>query len=133
MTADPYPYVQPVALQDAAALKLLFNQPGLITAANAYPLDPGSTPPNGFYGLPGGAYPVVSGPLMAVVPDAESSNVLINPIDGSVIQTDVFDNPRTQLGYRDVGAVQQRVPVPGPLPLFGLAAALGWSRRLRRR
>lgn len=70
---------------------------------------------------------------MAVVPDADSSNVLINPIDGSVIQTDVFDNPRTQLGYRDVGGVQQRVPVPGPLPLFGLAAALGWSRRLRRR
>jgi hypothetical protein len=25
------------------------------------------------------------------------------------------------------------VPVPGPLPLFGAAAAFGWSRKLRRR
>lgn len=24
------------------------------------------------------------------------------------------------------------IPVPGPLPLFGAAAAFGWSRRLRR-
>jgi hypothetical protein len=73
-----------------------------------------------------------------VIPDADSINQLINPIDGSVIRTDVFGNPRTADGSRDVGAVQvsRSTPpaaAPGPLPLLGLGAALGWSRRLRRR
>jgi hypothetical protein len=32
-----------------------------------------------------------------------------------------------------LGATYQAVPIPGPLPLAGAAAAFGWSRSLRRR
>jgi len=132
-TADPYSYVQPVTNQNAVDLKLLFNQPNLITEGVAYALDPSSSFLPTFYDLPAGAYPIVSGPLISVVPDADSHNKLINPIDGSVISTDVFGNPRTYNGLRDVGAVQQPASVPAPLPLLGFGAAFGWSRRLRGR
>lgn len=137
-TADQYSYVQPVTNQNAASLKLLFKQPNLLTEGVAYALDPNGLPLPTFYDLPVGAYPDNPGPLIGVIPDADSLNQLINPIDGSVISTDVFGNPRTADGTRDVGAVQvsrSRPPAaaPGPLPLLGLGAALGWSRRLRRR
>jgi hypothetical protein len=129
-TADLYSYIQPVTNQNAASLKLLFNQPNLSTEGVAYALDPSSSFLPTFYDLPAGAYPIVSGPLIGVVPDADSFNKLINPIDGSVISTDVFGNPRSYNGRRDVGAVQT---VPGPLPVLGFGAAFGWSRKLRRR
>ena len=35
--------------------------------------------------------------------------------------------------YRPVGFVAEAHPVPGPLPIFGAAAAFGFSRNLRRR
>ena len=70
---------------------------------------------------------------VAVILDADGANQLINPIDGSVITKDVYGNPRTAFGTRDIGAVQGTQQVPGPLPIFGLGAALGWSRRLRNR
>jgi len=130
-TADQFSYVQPVTNQNAASLKLLFQQPNLITEGVAYALNPTSNPPFlSYYDLPAGATPSVSGPLAGVIPDATSLNKLINPIDNSVISTDVFGNPRTTSGKRDVGAVQA---VPGPLPVLGCGAAFGWSRRLRRR
>ena len=73
--------------------------------------------------------------LCIAIADADGANQLINPIDGSVITTDVFGNPRTAFGRRDIGAVQstQEVPVPGPLPVLGAGAAFGWARRLRKR
>jgi hypothetical protein len=117
-TADPYSYVQPVTNQNANSLKILFNQPSLITALGAYTLDLSSFLPT-FNELPAGATPKASGPLIGVVPDADNLNKLINPIDGSLISN----------GKRDVGAVQ----TPGPLPVLGCGAAFGWSRRLRRR
>ncbi|MFN9643786.1 MAG: hypothetical protein ACK6BG_01385 [Cyanobacteriota bacterium] len=52
--------------------------------------------------------------LISVVPDADSLNKLINPIDGSVISADVFGNPRTYNGLRDVGAVQQPASLLSP-------------------
>ena len=122
--------------QNAANLEILFQQPSLITAGVAYTLDPNSNPPfDAYFDLPGGASPNPSGPLIGVIPDADSLNQLINPIDGSVISTDVFGNARTANGQRDVGAVQlsTSVSVPGPLPLFGIGAAFYWSRRLRLR
>lgn len=131
--ADGYSYVQPVNNQDAASLKLLFNQPSLITEGAAYLLDSSSGPFITYNNLPDGAYANMAGPLIGVIPDADTTNKLINPIDGSVITTDVFGNARTYNGYRDVGAVQQATSVPGPLPLLGLGAAFGWCRRLRRR
>ncbi len=36
-------------------------------------------------------------------------------------------------GQIDVVLGPPATPVPGPLPLFGAAAAFGWSRKLRRR
>ena len=64
--------------------------------------------------------------------DADGANQLINPINGSVITKDVYGNPRTAFGTRDIGAVQG-TQVPGPLPVLGAGAAFGWARRLRKR
>ena len=38
-----------------------------------------------------------------------------------------------QLASVTFSSLEPVLPVPGPLPLFGAAAAFGWSRRLRRR
>ena len=84
-----------------------------------------------YVALPTGAEPLKNGPLINIVPDANGANKLINPIDGSVIRTDVFGNTRTSNDLRNIGAVQNNVP--GPLPVLGAGAAFGWTRRLRRR
>ncbi|MEB3193602.1 MAG: hypothetical protein VKO19_00575 [Cyanobacteriota bacterium] len=133
LTADALSFVQPVATQDATAVKSLFGQPNLLTSGVPYALDSSYVPvfPPLYFNLPTGAIPLAPGPLLNVVADADGANKLINPIDGSVITTDVFGNPRTANGLRDVGAVQ--ASVPGPLPVLGCGAAFGWSRRLRRR
>ncbi len=51
---------------------------------------------------------------------------------GSVAGLRIFDNVLTEA---EVAALDLRTPsaVPGPLPLFGAAAAFGWSRRVRKR
>jgi hypothetical protein len=51
---------------------------------------------------------------------------------GSVAGLRIFDNVLTDA---EVAALDLRTTsaVPGPLPLFGAAAAFGWSRRLRKR
>lgn len=43
----------------------------------------------------------------------------------------VFSAPENQMAFDNVGF--NNVPVPGPLPIVGAAAALGMSRRLRQR
>jgi hypothetical protein len=131
LTADGLTFVQPVANQDSAALMSLFRQPSLLTSGMPYQLNTTFLVPH-YLRWPAGADPLVTGPLLNVVPDADGGiNQLINPIDGSAITSDVFGNPRTSNGLRDVGAVQHSVP--GPLPLLGVGSAFGWSRRLRRR
>ncbi|MEB3352964.1 MAG: hypothetical protein VKM34_01820 [Cyanobacteriota bacterium] len=136
LTADVLSYVQPVAGQDAAALKSLFNQPNLLTAGVPFAVDT-SDPYNflHYFELPDGGAPLAPGPLVDVIADADGANQLINPIDGSVITRDVFHHPRTTNGFRNIGAVQATVqtPVPGPLPVLGISAVLAWSRRLRHR
>jgi hypothetical protein len=126
--------------QDSAALKSLFGQPNLLTSGVPYALDSSFVPdgfPTVYFKLPAGASPLDPGPLLNVVADADGVNQLLNPIDYSVITEDVFGNPRTSNGRRDVGAVQISAPVrpnvPGPLPVLGCGAAFGWSLRLRRR
>lgn len=121
--------MQPTPSLDPAALQALFNQPGLLTGAIPYALTNG-----GFtYGdLPEGAYLMPGSPLRSAIADADGANQLRSPIDGSVIDTDVYGNPRTAYGFRDIGAVQSTQEVPGPLPALGLAAAFRWSRCLRR-
>ncbi len=39
----------------------------------------------------------------------------------------------TQNAVVTLSSLEPEVEVPGPLPLFGAAAAFGWSRRLRHR
>ena len=128
LLSDANSYVQPTATLSGPALQTLFNQPGLLTDGVPYVLDASGLL---YSPLPEGAVP--AGPLLAVILDADGANQLINPIDGSVITKDVYGNPRTAFGTRDIGAVQGTQQVPGPLPIFGLGAALGWSRRLRNR
>jgi hypothetical protein len=134
-SADATSWVRPTGNQDASTLRTLFNQPGLLTGLPGIPIEVASVDPLLEFLLPypQGAYPAVPGVLIGVVPDANPGGVneLINPIDGSPITRDVFGNPRTTNGLRNVGAVQAQVP--GPLPLLGLASAYGWCRRLRRR
>lgn len=134
-SADARSWVRPTSTQSADSLKTLFQQPGLLTGSPGIPVNVASSDPLVEFLLPypQGAYPAVPGVLLGVVPDAGpgGANELINPIDGRPITTDVFGNPRTTNGLRNVGAVQARVP--GPLPLLGLASAYGWCRRMRRR
>ena len=134
-SADARSWVRPTSTQSADALKTLFQQPGLLTGSPGIPVNVESSVPLVEFLLPypEGAYPAVPGVLIGVVPDAGpgGANELINPINGRPITKDVFGNPRTTNGRRNVGAVQARVP--GPLPLLGVAGAYGWCRRLRRR
>ena len=127
LVADQYSYVRPTVTLSDSALKVLFDQPGLLSDGVPYALDA-----NGllYYPLPQGAVP--QGPLLSAIPDADGVNQLINPINGAVITKDVYGNPRTAFGMRDIGAVQA-TQVPGPLPFVGLGAAFAWSRRLRNR
>ena len=128
LTADALSYVQSTTNLDAAALQALFNQPALLTGSIPYEL----TPDGLFYtNLPEGAALVEGSPLRSAIGDADGANQLFSPIDGSVIATDVYGNPRTAFGSRDIGAVQS-TQVPGPLPVLGVAAAYRWSRRLRK-
>lgn len=132
LTADANTYVQPVPNQDAAALMSLFNQPNLRTSGDPFALTP-SIPgyPPIYVALPAGVEPLRNGPLINIVVDANGANKLINPIDGSVIRTDVYGNPRTVNGLRDIGAFQTKAP--GPVPVLGAGAAFGMTRRLRKR
>lgn len=134
-SADALSWVRPTGTQGASSLQTLFNQPGLLTGQPGIPVAVASVDPLVEFLLPypEGAYPAVPGVLLGVVPDAGPGGVneLLNPMDGNPITTDVFGNPRTTNGLRNVGAVQAQVP--GPLPLLGLASAYGWCHRLRRR
>jgi hypothetical protein len=131
LTADANTYVQPVPNQDAAALMSLFGQPNLRTSGDPFALTPNIPPyPPIYVALPAGVEPLRNGPLINIVVDANGANKLINPIDGSVIRTDVYGNPRTVNGLRDIGAFQTKAP--GPVPVLGAGAAFGMTRRLRR-
>lgn len=108
-TAAPNPnWVQPVADQDADVLRTLLNQPALLTDAPGLPNVLGAA---FFYQAvtplvdDGGGTP---GLLIDTVTDADTTNVLISPVDSSTITEDIFGNPRTEAAgtVRDIGAVQ---------------------------
>ncbi|MGB5290690.1 MAG: fibronectin type III domain-containing protein, partial [Lysobacterales bacterium] len=133
-TAAPSPnWVQPVQAQDAAALRAIFDQPALLTDAPGLPnvfsdkfLYEAATPL-----LDDGAG--TPGLLIDAVTDADTTNVLVSPINASVITKDIFGNPRTEAGgtVRNIGAVQL-----GLAPTLNLTATgdelvdLNWTRPL---
>jgi hypothetical protein len=125
-------WIQPTPNQSAASLKTLLGNPNLLTAGLPLVLNDFGGGVTAYLPLPNGANPNPTGPLIDQIANADGANQLLSPIDGSVISVDVLGNPRTRQGLRNIGALQF-APVPGPLPLAGAAAALGWSRRLRRR
>ena len=108
-TADEYTWIQPTAPQDADALKIVTNQPNLLTDAPGLPIE-------GFFTLAEWATPLDPGELIDIVPDAvcddanpanDGANALRNPIDGSCITEDALGNPRVDAnGRRNSGAVQ---------------------------
>jgi hypothetical protein len=125
-------WIQVTPTQSAADLAVLLESRGLTTTGVPFLLDDFGGGLSGYRPLPAGAVPNPAGPLIDRIADADGSNQLINPIDGSVIQFDLLGMPRTRLGRRDLGAIQAQ-DVPAPLPLAGALAAFSSSRRLRRR
>jgi hypothetical protein len=123
-------WLQTTSNQSAADLQNLFGNPSLLTSGIPLTLEDIGGGVSAYYPLPSGAYPNLQGPLINQISDADGVNQLINPIDGSVITTDLLGRPRSLENMRDIGALQA---VPGPLPLAGAAAAMGWSRKLRQR
>ncbi len=120
VAADNYSYIAATVAQNAEAVKDLFGNPNILTGGLAYNLIEFEEILE-FRPLPGGAFPALDGVLVGAVPNAGSGglNELINPINGQPILFDVFGNPRTRGGTRDIGAVQA-IPEPSSLAIFGL-------------
>ena len=133
-TAAPSPnWVQPVMEQGAAALKTILDQSALLTNAPGLPNVFGSV----FYYE--AATPLADdgggtlGLLIDAVTDADTTNKLVSPIDGTTITEDIFGNPRTEAAgtVRNIGAVQL-----GLAPTLNLTATgdalvdLNWTRPL---
>ena len=110
-SADVYTWIQPTALQDADALKIVTGQSLLLT-------DPPGllTLPSFSFNQATRATPLVPGELIDIVTDAvcddnnqanDGANPLRNPIDGSCITKDALGNPRVDgNNNRNSGAVQ---------------------------
>ena len=141
LTADAYSWVRPTPAQTAILLPSLFSQPSPITGERGLPVDVISVSPliEETCPFPLASLPLANGVLIGVVPDADGANVLLNPIDGSVITLDVFGQARTTGGLRNAGAVESTVPEIDPAAfggglslLLGALACLENRRRLRR-
>jgi len=109
VTADTSTWIQPINNQNAADLRTITNQPGLLTGA------PGL--PTGSFIPANRAYPFLVTPLLGnsgtpgvlidTIPDANGANQLLSPIDNSPLTLDALGNPRVDgNGTRSIGAVQ---------------------------
>lgn len=109
LTADAYCWTRATARQSIGDLRVLFSQPAL---QGVFGLIQGQVVESPFVGslypFPEGSYPLDAGLMIDVIPDADGANQLLNPINNSVISTDVFGDPRTTGGKRNIGAVQVR-------------------------
>jgi hypothetical protein len=72
------------------------------------------------------------GPLFAYSYDASITEVMGSLQDLSATGSFIDGTPAASTTVKYAIATTT-APVPGPLPLFGAAAAFGWSRQLRRR
>lgn len=132
-TGAPNPnWVQPVAGQSAVELRAILNQPALLT-------DPPGLPSTlnlaNFWAsvTPLLGTPLNPGLLIDAVPDATTTNVLLSPINGATITTDVFGiTPRTEAnGTRNIGAVQLALSPQVSVSATGDGSIhLAWTRPL---
>ena len=136
LLADQYSFVSSTSTQDSAAIKTLFNNSNVRTEGDSF-MKYTDVVRYYFGDLPNGAYPLLNGSLIKVIPNAGlgGANKLINPIDGSEILYDLYGNARSRYGYRDIGAVQYGpTAVPEPVS-FGILTTVGViiaARRKRR-
>lgn len=132
VTADAFTWIQPINNQNAADLRTITNQPGLLTDAPGLPTGQFLTPKLAF---PFSLTPLLGssgtpGVLIDVIPDANGANQLPSPIDASPLTLDALGHPRVDgNGTRSIGAVQVTL---GPQATVGSTTASGtvvqWTR-----
>lgn len=108
-TADALTYVQPVAGQDAASLRILTGQPALLTDPPALPGEATGLTLDTLADYVEWTTPIAPGVLIDRVTDAGAGgiNQLRDPFDGTVITQDALGNDRVDAnGSRNIGAVQ---------------------------
>ena len=137
LSADAASWVRPTTMQSAADLRALFSQQLLRTGTGGLPVTTLLASPliEAALPFPAAVMPLAGGPLIGAVADADTTNLLLNPIDGSPILFDVFGNPRTSGGLRNAGAVQgvpEIDPTSAATVVALVAAAWAWSDRRRR-
>ena len=106
----------------------LFSSVGLDSVVVREATDPDTVVTKKVYqGLDG------SGPLLQTLVSINGSNVPLQPIGGTqIFVSEDFNVGANNLLDNVVNPIKQS-DVPGPLPIVGVAAALGWSRRMKRR
>ena len=99
----------------------------------------------GAFGFPNPIYSNPTGPLFAYSPGAQSTGPItlsrgiwnsINPIYSGTLYPDTWaTSPSTTQtwAYSQPAPAGPAASVPGPLPVLGVAAAFGFSRKLRKR
>jgi hypothetical protein len=130
-TADTLTHIVPVTGQDAAALRAITQQPGLLTDPPSLPdLQTGVTLTS-IAEYKEWITPVSPGELIDRVGNAGPGGVneLRNPIDGTPLTTDVFGNPRVDAnGSRNIGAVQLALAPALTASAGNALASLNWTR-----
>lgn len=133
-TADDLTWLQDDLGIDAAGLKALTNQPGLLTGPPAFLTLPDTPASFQQWATPVLGTPSQPGVLIDAVPNAAcgQANQLLSPIDGSCITKDVFGNPRVDNnGKRNIGAVQNSyAPLLSVTQQKKTSISVGWTRPL---
>lgn len=136
VTATPAPnpnWIQPTAGQNASALRAILDQPALLTDA------PGLPQVIGFPFIYQAVTPLLDdgggspGLLIDAVTNANTTNVLLSPIDGSPVTEDIFGNPRTEAAgtVRNIGAIQLSLAPSAAVSTPSTSGAVvSWTRPL---
>jgi len=137
-STSPNPnWVQPVNGQLASDMRLILDQPALLVGAPGLPINSPSFCGSSY--IYSAATPLLDdgagtpGLLIDSVTDADTTNVLLNPIDNTPITRDVLGKPRTEASgtVRNIGAVQLGLAPTLNLTATGDSTAdLNWTRPL---
>ena len=133
-TTAPNPnWIQPTSGQNATVLRAILDQPALLTDA------PGLPQVTGFPFIYQAVTPLLDdgggspGLLIDAVTDANTTNVLLSPVDGSQVTEDIFGNPRTEAAgtVRNIGAVQLSLAPSAAVSTPSTSGAIvSWTRPL---